>query len=74
MKRVNVVRLLQFLTKVSRISLVKPQKADAISDILLRMARSGQVRQRVTEDQLIMLLDQVDQASSHESTGKITVR
>ena len=51
----------------------KPQKADAISDILLRMAQSGQVRQRVTEDQLILLLDQLDQASAHES-GKITVR
>lgn len=59
---------------VSRIALVKPQKADTISDLLLQMARSGQVRQRVTEDQLIMLLDQVDQATSQESTGKITVR
>ena len=59
---------------VSRIALVKPQKADTISDLLLQMARSGQVRQRVTEDQLIMLLDQVDQATSQESSGKITVR
>jgi len=59
---------------VSRIALVKPQKADTISDLLLQMARSVQVRQRVTEEQLIMLLDQVDQATSHESTGKITVR
>ncbi|AXA49371.1 programmed cell death protein 5 [Malassezia restricta] len=58
--------------RLSRIALVKPQKADAISDILLRMAQSGQVRQRVTEDQLILLLDQLDQASAHES-GKITV-
>jgi len=37
------------------------------------MAQSGQVRQRVTEDQLILLLDQLDQASAHESS-KITVR
>ncbi|EDP41492.1 hypothetical protein MGL_4185 [Malassezia globosa CBS 7966] len=59
--------------RLSRIALVKPQKADTISDLLLQMARSGQVRQRVTEDQLIMLLDQVDQATSQESTGKITV-
>lgn len=72
-KRANDVRSLPFLTKVSRIALVKPQKADAISDILLRMAQSGQVRQRVTEDQLILLLDQLDQASAHESS-KITVR
>jgi len=37
------------------------------------MAQSGQVRQRVTEDQLILLLDQLDQANTHESS-KITVR
>lgn len=59
---------------VSRIALVKPQKAAAISDILLQMARSGQVRQRVSEDQLIMLLDQVDQVGANESANKITVR
>ena len=53
---------------------MKPQKADAISDVLLRMAQSGQVRQRVSEDQLIMLLDQVDHANASESVGKITVR
>ncbi|WFD28121.1 hypothetical protein MNAN1_003127 [Malassezia nana] len=58
---------------VSRIALVKPQKAAAISDILLQMARSGQVRQRVSEEQLIMLLDQVDQAGTNESASKITV-
>lgn len=59
---------------MSRIALVKPQKASAISDILLQMARSGQVRQRVSEEQLIMLLDQVDQVGANESANKITVR
>lgn len=58
---------------VSRIALVKPQKSNAVTDILIQMARSGQVRQRVTEPQLISLLDQMDQATPHE-TGKITVR
>lgn len=38
------------------------------------MARSGQVRQRVSEEQLIMLLDQVDQVGANESANKITVR
>lgn len=59
---------------VSRIALVKPQKSNAVSDILLQMARSGQVRQRVTEEQLISLLDQIDQANPAQETGKITVR
>ncbi|WFD40784.1 uncharacterized protein MJAP1_003773 [Malassezia japonica] len=59
--------------RLSRIALVKPQKSNAVSDILLQMARSGQVRQRVTEDQLIALLDQIDQANPAQETGKITV-
>lgn len=60
--------------KVSRIGLVKPQKARQITDLLIRMAQSGQIRGRITEDQLIGLLDQVDQASSADSgAGKITV-
>lgn len=61
------------LTTVSRISLVKPQKSQAVTDILLQMTRFGQVRQRVTEDQLISLLDQVERSSA-EPAGKITVR
>lgn len=60
--------------KVSRIGLVKPQKARQITDLLIRMAQSGQIRGRITEDQLIGLLDQVDQANSADSgAGKITV-
>lgn len=57
---------------VSRIGLVKPQKARQITDLLIRMAQQGQIRGRITEDQLIGLLDQVDQASSGDA-GKITV-
>ena len=38
------------------------------------MTRTGQVRQRVTEEQLISLLDQVDQASAPEGPARITVR
>ncbi|WFD46803.1 hypothetical protein GLX27_001445 [Malassezia furfur] len=58
--------------RLSRIALVKPQKSKAVTDILIQMARSGQVRQRVSEAQLISLLDQIDQAQPHD-TGKITV-
>ncbi|WFD44470.1 hypothetical protein MPSI1_003138 [Malassezia psittaci] len=58
--------------RLSRIALVKPQKSNAVTDMLIQMARSGQVRQRVTEAQLISLLDQLDQAQPHDS-GKITV-
>lgn len=58
---------------VSRIALVKPQKARAIQDLILRMAQSGQVRQRISEEQLIGLLEQVEGQQGDESRGKITV-
>ena len=61
------------MTTVSRIGLVKPQKARQITDLLIRMAQQGQIRGRITEDQLIGLLDQVDQANSDAGAGKITV-
>ncbi|PWN36985.1 DNA-binding TFAR19-related protein [Meira miltonrushii] len=64
--------------RLSRISLVKPSKARAIQDLLIRMAQSGQVRQKVTEQQLIGLLDQVEgqgqggSGASSGGAGKIT--
>jgi programmed cell death protein 5 len=63
--------------------MVKPSKANAIQDLLIRMAQSGQVRQKVTEQQLIGLLDQVEGrqqgglgsggGGSTGGAGKITV-
>lgn len=63
---------------VSRIALVKPSKAKSIQDLLIRMAQSGQVRQKITEQQLIGLLDQVEGqgqggGAGGGGAGKITV-
>lgn len=44
---------------VSRIALVSQERARQIEAILLRMAQSGQLRGRVTEEQLIDLLEKV---------------
>lgn len=44
---------------VSRISLVSPERSKQIETILIRMAQSGQLRGRVSENQLIELLEQV---------------
>lgn len=62
---------------VSRIALVRPERERSLQELLVRMARSGQLRGRVTDDQLLGLLDQVAQAEQ-SSTGaggksKITV-
>lgn len=44
---------------VARIALVSEDRARQIEGILLRMAQSGQLRGRVTEEQLIDILDKV---------------
>lgn len=44
---------------MARIALVSPDRARQIEAILLRMAQTGQLRGRVSEQQLIDLLDQV---------------
>ncbi|PRQ77914.1 hypothetical protein AAT19DRAFT_8982 [Rhodotorula toruloides] len=64
---------------VSRIALVKPERAKSIEQLLMRMAQSGQIRGKVSEDQLIDVLDQVEAmergqsgASGQKSGSKIT--
>ncbi len=44
---------------VSRIALVSPTRSNQIESILLRMLQGGQLRGRVSEQQLIDLLEQV---------------
>lgn len=62
---------------VARIALVRPERERSLQELLVRMARSGQLRGRVTDEQLLSLLDQVA-ASESARTGasvknKITV-
>lgn len=71
---------------VSRIALVRPQRARAIQELLIRMAQGGQLRGKVSESMLIGLLDQVEAAEARGQgggsaggragggSGKITVR
>ncbi|CAG8853869.1 38232_t:CDS:1, partial [Gigaspora margarita] len=44
------------LRLVARISIVKAEKARTVEDLLIRMARSGQLHEKVSESQLIDLL------------------
>ncbi|KAI0747626.1 DNA-binding TFAR19-related protein [Daedaleopsis nitida] len=56
--------------RLARIALVSPDRARQIEAILLRMAQSGQLRGRVSEEQLIGLLDQIDGAQSKSAPAK----
>lgn len=51
-------------TPVSRIALVSPERSRQIESIIVRMAQSGQLRGKVSEEQLIELLEQVSRGWS----------
>ena len=45
--------------RLSRLALVKKEKARAVEDSLIRAAQSGSLKGRVTEAQLIAMLEQI---------------
>jgi programmed cell death protein 5 len=47
--------------RLNRLALVKPDKARQVEDLLLSGARTGRIRGKVTEAQLITMLDQGEQ-------------
>lgn len=55
----DLMRELINASTVSRIALVSPTRSNQIESILLRMLQAGQLRGRVSEQQLIDLLEQV---------------
>jgi len=59
--------------RLSRISLVSPERSKQIETILLRMAQSGQLRGRVSEEQLIDLLNQMEGAQGKPGVKKSTI-
>ncbi|KAK5583209.1 hypothetical protein RB653_004800 [Dictyostelium firmibasis] len=65
--------LLQILTsdareRLSRIAIVKPEKSRQVEDLIIRAAQTGQLREKVDENKLISLLEQLN-----EKTKKTTI-
>ncbi|RYO83935.1 hypothetical protein DL764_009399 [Monosporascus ibericus] len=59
--------------RLGRIRLVKEQRATEVEDRLIMLARTGQLRQKVTEDQLKELLSAVSESSRQAEQEKIVV-
>ncbi|CAE6516714.1 unnamed protein product [Rhizoctonia solani] len=57
--------------RLARISLVRPALSGQIEQILLRMAQTGQLRGRVTEQQLIGLLEQAEESQGKTAPKKV---
>ncbi|KAF5381096.1 hypothetical protein D9615_003864 [Tricholomella constricta] len=59
--------------RLSRIALVSPDRSKQIEGILSRMVQSGQLRGKVTENQLIELLEQMEEVQGKASAKKSTI-
>lgn len=57
---------------MARIALVKPDKARAIEDMIINAARRGALGEKVSEERLIDLLEQVNEKASQQT--KVTIQ
>eukprot|EP00243_Klebsormidium_subtile_P013614 TRINITY_DN9095_c0_g1_i1.p2 TRINITY_DN9095_c0_g1~~TRINITY_DN9095_c0_g1_i1.p2 ORF type:complete len:129 (+),score=41.29 TRINITY_DN9095_c0_g1_i1:570-956(+) len=58
--------------RLARIALVKPDKARGVEDLVIRMAQMGQITEKVTEDRLISLLEQINE--QQQTRTKVTIQ
>lgn len=58
--------------RLARIALVKPEKARGVEDIILRAAQMGQIVEKVTEERLITLLEQINTETAKQT--KVTIQ
>uniref|UniRef100_A0A7S2TXW6 Programmed cell death protein 5 n=1 Tax=Lotharella oceanica TaxID=641309 RepID=A0A7S2TXW6_9EUKA len=56
--------------RLTRIGLVKPQMAEKVADMMLRLAGNGQIKSKVTEDQFKGYLEQINKEAKPKT--KIT--
>ncbi|BFI32119.1 hypothetical protein AXG93_1520s1100 [Marchantia polymorpha subsp. ruderalis] len=59
--------------RLSRIALVKPDKARGVEDLILRSAQYGQITEKVSEERLISLLEQINEQTQKKTT-KVTIQ
>lgn len=55
--------------RLARIGLVRPDRAKAVQELLIRLASSGQLQHRIEEGELVSLLDRV----SEPQTSKLII-
>eukprot|EP00252_Welwitschia_mirabilis_P000962 TRINITY_DN1094_c0_g1_i1.p1 TRINITY_DN1094_c0_g1~~TRINITY_DN1094_c0_g1_i1.p1 ORF type:complete len:129 (-),score=42.18 TRINITY_DN1094_c0_g1_i1:235-621(-) len=63
---------LQARERLARIALVKPEKARGVEDFLIRSAQMGQITEKVSEERLITLLEQINEQT--KKTTKVTIQ
>ena len=59
--------------RLKRLQLVRPEKVRAVEDSLLMAAKSGKLKEKVSEEQLIQFLGQLDGTIDAEGAPKVSV-
>lgn len=67
-------QLSSYLYVVSRITLVKPEKGRSLEDFLIQNLQSGRIRNRVSEPDLLNILDTIDAQEQKQRSSKIVVQ
>ncbi|XP_043198604.1 programmed cell death protein 5-like isoform X2 [Amphibalanus amphitrite] len=57
--------------RLNTILLAKPEKGAQLEGMLVNMARSGQIQQRLTEPELVGLLERVSDSTGNRATAKV---
>ncbi|KAL0924231.1 hypothetical protein M5K25_005047 [Dendrobium thyrsiflorum] len=58
--------------RLARIALVKPEKARGVEDVILRAAQMGQISEKVSEERLISILEQINTQTTKQT--KVTIQ
>ncbi|XP_011005854.1 PREDICTED: DNA-binding protein DDB_G0278111 [Populus euphratica] len=58
--------------RLARIALVKPEKARGVEDVILRAAQMGQIVEKVSEERLISMLEQINNQTTKQT--KVTIQ
>jgi len=62
------------LARLSNIAAAKPEKAKALENLVIQLARTGQIREKLTDQRLRQLLDQISEKTSKTTTVKFDRR
>ncbi|GLT62561.1 hypothetical protein SLA2020_351880 [Shorea laevis] len=58
--------------RLARIALVKPEKARGVEDVILNAAQRGQIAEKVSEERLISLLEQINTQTTKQT--RVTIQ
>ncbi|KAK9696920.1 hypothetical protein RND81_08G005000 [Saponaria officinalis] len=58
--------------RLARIALVKPEKARGVEDVVIRAAQTGQIAEKVSEERLISLLEQINTQTTKQT--RVTIQ